>query len=155
MTEDFHDSFWTDQELGYAFGRGVPIICVRLGRDPYGFIGKFQALSCDWNKVSTEVAKLLIKEPRMVDAFISAVGRCKNWDEGNTLAAVLPAIERITPEQAQALAVTYNENGELRGSFGFNGSKPRLYGEGLPKHLSRLTGRRYEVASGELRQVPS
>ncbi len=46
MTEEFHDSNWTDQEVGFAFGRGVPIIAVRLGKDPYGFIGKFQALTC-------------------------------------------------------------------------------------------------------------
>jgi hypothetical protein len=44
MTEDFHDSNWTDQEVGYAFGRGVPIIAAQLGRVPYGFIGKFQGL---------------------------------------------------------------------------------------------------------------
>jgi hypothetical protein len=48
MTDGFHDSIWTDQEVGVAFGRGVPIISVKLGKDPYGFIGKFQALSCSW-----------------------------------------------------------------------------------------------------------
>jgi len=41
LTEGFHDSAWTDQEVGYALARGVPMIAVRLGRDPYGFIGKF------------------------------------------------------------------------------------------------------------------
>ena len=34
MTEGYHDSDWTDQEIGFAFGRGVPIISVRLGKDP-------------------------------------------------------------------------------------------------------------------------
>lgn len=34
MTENFHDSNWTDQEVGVAFGRGVPIVCLRLGTDP-------------------------------------------------------------------------------------------------------------------------
>ena len=44
MTVDFHDSDWADQEVGFALARGVPIIAVRLGRNPYGFIGKFQGL---------------------------------------------------------------------------------------------------------------
>ena len=48
MTEDFHDSNWTDQE-GIRARRGVPVIAVRLGRDPYGFLGKFQALRADWD----------------------------------------------------------------------------------------------------------
>jgi hypothetical protein len=48
LTDDFHRSLWTDQEVGFALGRNVPIISVKLGKNPYGFIGKFQALSCDW-----------------------------------------------------------------------------------------------------------
>jgi len=43
LTPDFHESSWTDQEVGFAIARGVPIIAVKLGKDPYGFIGKFQA----------------------------------------------------------------------------------------------------------------
>jgi hypothetical protein len=45
LSPDFHKSKWTDQELGFAMGRGVLIMSVGLGHDPYGFIGKFQALN--------------------------------------------------------------------------------------------------------------
>jgi len=41
----FHVSRWTDQEIGFAMGRGVPAFCVRFGEDPYGFIGRFQAFN--------------------------------------------------------------------------------------------------------------
>lgn len=41
----FHTSKWTDQEIGFAMGRGVPSFCVRFGEDPYGFIGRFQAFN--------------------------------------------------------------------------------------------------------------
>lgn len=44
ITPDFHDSKWTDQEVGWALGRGVPVLPVRLGCDPYGFVGKIQAI---------------------------------------------------------------------------------------------------------------
>jgi hypothetical protein len=43
LTPDFHSSKWTDQELGYCLRRGVLIIPIRLGCDPYGFIGRYQA----------------------------------------------------------------------------------------------------------------
>lgn len=36
----FKDSDWTDQEVGVAIGRGVPIIPIMRGLTPYGFIGK-------------------------------------------------------------------------------------------------------------------
>jgi nucleoside 2-deoxyribosyltransferase len=41
----FHQSNWTDQEIGFAMGRGVPVFAVRFDQDPYGFIGRFQAFN--------------------------------------------------------------------------------------------------------------
>ena len=32
LTDKFHESDWTDQEVGFALARGVPIIAVRLKR---------------------------------------------------------------------------------------------------------------------------
>jgi hypothetical protein len=42
MYPAFHASNWTDQEIGFAMGRGLPVFTVRFGQDPYGFIGRFQ-----------------------------------------------------------------------------------------------------------------
>src|SRR5579862_5516118 len=67
LTEKFHKSKWTDQEVGFAIARGVPIIPVKLGTDPYGFIGKFQALACDWDDAPLALINLLIRQPRMLD----------------------------------------------------------------------------------------
>jgi len=41
----FHVSNWTDQEIGFAMGRGLPVFAVRFGQDPYGFIGRFQGFT--------------------------------------------------------------------------------------------------------------
>ena len=125
MTEDFHDSNWTDQEVGYAVARGVPIIAVRLGKDPYGFIGKFQALSSVWLTAVEDIVKILIKNDQMLSAYIQALRNCRSWDSGNTLAKVLPDIEKLTALQIDALVAAYNETSELHGSFGFNGSAGR------------------------------
>ncbi len=42
VTPDLLNSKWCDQEVGYALHRQVPIVPVRLGADPHGFIAKFQ-----------------------------------------------------------------------------------------------------------------
>ncbi len=144
MTPEFHDSDWTDQEVGFAFGRGIPIISVKLGKDPYGFIGKFQALSCTWKEAPTEIVKLLVKHERMLNFYIQAVQNCPSWDDGNLLAEVFPSIEELSIKQTDALVKAFNENREVWGSFGFNGTKPSLYGEGLVFHLNRLTRRTYK-----------
>ena len=71
MTSGFHKRDWTDQEVGYALARAVPIIAMRLERDPYGFLGKFQALTSDRELAPEEIVKLLIKNDRMLSAYIS------------------------------------------------------------------------------------
>jgi hypothetical protein len=97
MTPQFHDSKWTDQEVGYALARGVPLIAAKMGLDPYGFIGKFQALPCTWDEAPVSIVKLLLRQPVMLDAYVSAVGRCASFDDGNSLSKVLPSI-RATSE---------------------------------------------------------
>lgn len=143
LTDDFHNSLWTDQELGFAFGRGVPIVPVKLGKDPYGFIGKFQALACSWVTAAPEIVKILAKQELMVNALIAAVKNCENFDNGNTLAEILPAIEKLSPQQARDFIDAFNTNSQVSSSFGFTGSKPHSCGKGLAHHLSRLTGKNY------------
>ena len=140
MTPNFHESSWTDQELGFAFGRGVPIIALRLGKDPYGFIGKFQALSCDPSQAPLEIATLLIRTGSMLNSYILAVERCHSFDHGNMLSKLLPHIRELDAKQVDRMITAYNNNHELQGSFGFNGTKASFYGRGLASHLARITG---------------
>lgn len=55
-TEGFSKSFWTQQEIGFAVGKGKKIISLRIGEDPTGFISKRQALPRK-NKRAEEIAK--------------------------------------------------------------------------------------------------
>lgn len=146
MTENFHDSEWTDQEVGCAFGRGVPIISVKLGKDPYGFIGKFQALSCSWDSSAKEIAKILIKQDSMLNAYIKAIQDCGNFDDGNTLSTLLPLIGNMSGKQVSDLVSAYNNNSNVRGSFGFNGTRSYIFGTGLLPHLVRWTGKNYRFS---------
>lgn len=141
LTEGFHESLWTDQEVGYAFARSIPMISVSLGRNPYGFIGKFQGLPCSWENAPTEIAKLFLKNPRMVDAYIKALPKCRSFAEGLELSKLLPEIETLTVNQADEMVIAYNANDELNGCFGFHGQhRPDLFGKGLAFHLSRASG---------------
>jgi hypothetical protein len=144
MTENFHDSLWVDQEVGFAFGRGVPIIAVKLGRDPYGFIGKFQALSCNWDEVAKEITKIIIKHKNMINPYIKTIKVAGDYDQSNNLSELLPLIDNLTEQQAIDLVKAFNENGQVRDSYGFSGEKPNSYGYGLVHHLTRLTGKKYE-----------
>ncbi len=150
MTANFHDSDWTDQEVGFAFARGVPIVAVRLGKDPYGFIGKFQGLSSTWLTAAEDIVKILIKNDRMFIAYVQALRKCSSWDGGNTMGKALLGIEALKTLQIDELIAAYNETSELRGSFAFNGSNSRFYGPGLVSHLNRLDTRQFRFAASGL-----
>jgi hypothetical protein len=145
LTKDFHNSDWTDQEVGYALARHVPMIAVKLEMDPYGFIGKFQALSCGWDDAAGKIAKLLIVRPQMLEAFIEAVPDCASFDKGNALSQVFPHITTLTDSQANRIASAFNSNPQLQGSYGFTGSWPSKFGPGLASLLTRATGKSYEI----------
>ncbi len=55
-TLGFSGSIWTQQEIGFAVGKGKKIISLRMGEDPTGFISKRQALPRK-NKRAEEIAK--------------------------------------------------------------------------------------------------
>ena len=65
-TPGFSQSMWCQQEVGFALGRGVKVISLRMGEDPTGFISKRQALPRLDRKaedVAAEIATLLAKDP--------------------------------------------------------------------------------------------
>ena len=44
LSSEFHQSLWTDQEIGFCVKRRILIIPIRMGLDPYGFLARYQAL---------------------------------------------------------------------------------------------------------------
>jgi hypothetical protein len=153
MTKDFHDSNWTDQEVGYALARGVPIVAVRLERDPYGFLGKIQGLSTDWPSMPEELVKLLIKNDRMLSAYVGALSRCASFDQGNMLSGVLKNIDDVSDEQIDKIIDAFNSSSELQGSFGFSGTKPFSWGDGIIPHLHRWGLRRFIMTKNWPRRI--
>lgn len=43
ISNDFFASFWTNQEVGFALGRNIPILPFKVNMDPNGFISNIQA----------------------------------------------------------------------------------------------------------------
>ena len=146
LTEGFRDSPWTDQEVGYAIAAEVPIIPLRVDMDPYGFIGKYQGLSCDWNNAPMEIIAALIDNPKMVDAFIDAVSECPDYGSANRLSEILPSIQELTEAQISRLVSVFNDNEQIGNSYGFNGTNPSTHGDGLPALLSEVTGRDVQLS---------
>ncbi len=150
MTEKFRGSKWTDQEIGFALGRGIPVIPVSMGCTPYGLIGKIQAISCDWMEIYIKIASVLISDQRtaskMIDAYIYAMRECSSYEQANKLSNVLPNITSISEAQVQDIINIYNRNIDIKGSWGFNGTKDDYgKGKGLLPILIKYSGTKYKI----------
>lgn len=141
MTDGFHKSKWTDQEIGIACGMSIPVYTVKMGEEPYGFIAKFQAITSDWDNVAIGLLESLMKNGKMVDAYIDSLSECSSYSRGNALADCLSFINKLSPTQAEKLVDAYHSNSELRGSFGFSGAGNY---PGLVNFLNELSPDKYE-----------
>lgn len=78
-TPGFSNSYWTQQEIGVALGRGIKVISFKMGEDPTGFISKHQALARRDRRaedVAKEINELLLADERTL-AKLSAAQRSK------------------------------------------------------------------------------
>jgi TIR domain len=116
----FKESNWTDQEIGVALGRSIPIIPVRRGLDPYGFIGKyqgFQALGKSVDEVAEAIFTILSKNldtrNRMIDCLIDLLLLAKNKKEAIERISALLKMEEIPKERVQLIRERFTENTNL------------------------------------------
>jgi hypothetical protein len=152
ITENFHKSAWTNQEIGVAIGKEKPIISVNLGTNPKGFSGIFQSLPATWETVGMEIVKFFVKNENLFntyifDEYIKSLNNCSSYDTGNFLAEILPSITKLSDEQITKLIDAYSNNAQVNESFGFNGKKSAKYGEGLIFHLKRISDRDFQYSS--------
>ena len=88
-----------------AIGRQVPIISIRMGMDPYGFIGKYQGLS-GTNKSSDTLAldvyELLWANPslkgKLTESLVMKFEKAGSFQHANKLMGFVAKIESASPE---------------------------------------------------------
>jgi hypothetical protein len=76
LMSGFKESNWTDQEVGVAVGRGVLIIPIMKGLNPYGFISKYQGLNAQGKTVSEvaeDIFRILLNSPKTRSKMLSCL----------------------------------------------------------------------------------
>lgn len=127
LTTGFSSSVWTNQEVGFAFGKGVFILSVKAGEDPKGFVGKFQALrpiNKNVDDLALQIVEHLIKNPstskKMKSAYINALSCTSKYAETVRWSDLLPYIDSLSHEKAVKLLENYNANSQAYNSFSLN-----------------------------------
>lgn len=125
LVNGFNESKWTDQEVGWAMGRGVLVIPIKVDIDPYGFMGKYQALRGQREQaypLADMIVDLLVRNPQTHDtmraALVEAMVHSKSFGMSKMLRTLLMQMRDFTEVEKQSLVKAAEENGQVSGSFG-------------------------------------
>lgn len=101
VTEDFVRSQWTDQEVGFALGRGVPVVALACGAPPYGLLGKQQALRVDLAKISASasaVANIVAEQEalqgRLIEGLVDSLRHAVSFQRAKDTMKLLGNLSR-------------------------------------------------------------
>ena len=148
LTESFRGSNWTEQEVGFALGQGKPVIPVSIEIDPFGMMGKYQALSAR-GRSGADIGKMVAKffmthswpdqrlESMQKDNYIANLAYADSYEETNDLAKLLDQFDSFTAEQADEFTKVFNSNTQVHGAHGFDSS--------IAHTLTELSGVEYEL----------
>ncbi len=148
---------WTNQEVGFALGKNIPIICVKLGiRDPQGFIGSKQALKAQKENIflaATEVQKALIneigQEGRLKEVLIEAFITATNFSDAiDGLDRLTKTTDRLTDVEFKRILDGYARNDQLYNCVGIHNR-----GNWFKRYLEDATGKQLEFKDRRIIEV--
>jgi hypothetical protein len=125
ITLDFHGSNWTDQEVGWALGRGIPVMPVRLGADPYGFAAKIQAIPGSLDNpvaLADNIVQALLRNGQtrghIRRALVEAFEASDSFATAKRLKQLIVSIKDFTNEEKDRLRNACTENDQVAESWG-------------------------------------
>lgn len=123
ITHNFNSSNWTDQEIGMALGRGRLVIPVKLGKDPYGFIGKYQAISNGEipslaKSIFNSIQKNKISNEKMAMATISKFENSESYRSAQNNLTLVEQNTFWNKYLAERLLFSVEKNSQIKDSWG-------------------------------------
>lgn len=154
LTDDFHESHWTNQEIGFALAKGTPIICVKVGTiDPKGFIGSRQALKSSLEEifdVASQVHRALIneigQEGRLKEILIEAFVSSENYDDTiSSLKRLKATADNLSESELNRIIEGYARNSQLHSCHGIH-----TRGDWFMQYLEKATGKKFEYEQNQI-----
>jgi hypothetical protein len=155
LTDKFADSIWTQQEVGYALGKGIPVISLKMQRkDPPGFIDNVQAQRGSMEDPANSAASIyrlisdeLGAKERLNDGLVAAFVASEDYyDARYRFDRMAANVEKLTEAQLRSIIRGYHDNPQLYEAIYLNNQYNRL-----ANYLQRATGAAYSISGREIR----
>ncbi|WP_298211590.1 toll/interleukin-1 receptor domain-containing protein [Ferrimicrobium sp.] len=117
---DFNNSPWCNQEVGWAYGRNLPMYFLRIGSDPQGFPASLQWPSVSRSsaeEAAKSIAFWVAKSPEhtnlITSGLIRALSKARSYIAANRIAIDIVEIDHLTPEQWKQLDQSIMTNDQI------------------------------------------
>lgn len=125
VTEDFHKSNWTDQELGIAIGKGKMIVAVSCGGKPYGFLQKYQWLkspSLDTDLIKEELFTILsmnnLSKKKFSEALVNKFESSHSFVSAMANMSLLEKVDYLDSDLLKRVQMAHDNNSQINGAYG-------------------------------------
>lgn len=125
LHDGFKDSDWTDQEVGFAMGRGIPVFSIRFDQVPYGLIGRLQAFNGNQKTPETlarEVFDMLRQhkqtQRRMVEILVARFESSSSFKSAKENIRLLEELEFWSHSYSERILDAAKQNSQIRDSWG-------------------------------------
>ncbi|MBU2969069.1 toll/interleukin-1 receptor domain-containing protein [Pseudoalteromonas sp. C2R02] len=125
LAPGFKESNWCDQEVGVAIGRKLPILAIRQGLDPYGFIGKYQALQGvgkSASELANEIFELFLPMPnigaKITGSLVNKLVNSQSFEQSKRLIGLIRKSTYLTSKHAAVLNEAIENNEQISHSWG-------------------------------------
>ena len=158
VTDDFHESVWTNQEIGFALARNIPVISLKLEQsDPKGFIDEQQALkgrldapAASVQDICNTLAKSLGNRERLQSGLISAFVASQSFSETVRLfKRMAEVVDRLSHDEVKRISDGFAANDQLHKCSYLTGSQR------LCDFLKRTTkSESFSIEGKEIIEIP-
>ena len=133
LSKEFRKSRWCDQEVGAVLVQNKLIVSVDLGQEPYGFLGRYQALKAvnlEPDEVSMRLFRLLLKneksQPAVAAALVSLFEGSDSFQEAKDNSRLLEMLPRLDKNLRQRVRTALKGNSQVSAAFGVPDRVTRL-----------------------------
>ncbi|MDV0443357.1 toll/interleukin-1 receptor domain-containing protein [Methanorbis rubei] len=155
LTEDFHQSIWTNQEIGFAIARKISIIPVGLGAKPEGFLSQFQVLTCDTEQIADKLYHKFCQlypdcsQKLFLNLALYRFEHAGNYESANNAARSLYSHKNLSEDMIKRVINAYNSNDQIRGAYEIMKPASNSLSQ-IISYLQEVTGREYHIHHGIL-----
>lgn len=125
LHKGFHDSHWTDQEIGIAIGRDLLALSISFSETPYGFIGRYQALrgrGKSYSRLAEEAFRIFLTHPqsrrKIAEALVNRFSESDTFEQAKRHMTLLESVEYWDDRLSKAARDAVERNSQISDAWG-------------------------------------